>query len=609
MWKNPAPLNNVKVEKYCPQSRTQNLFFYLDPICNPPPSQTPLLLPHGLLQPVPRMSTITATTWVPRGYAAEYPTKYVVDDQELSRISKLAKLKLDDAQEDLESARRRGENGGAENDDDEGDEDSVEDDEGNAMDQDDEVINGGVKITRTKEEMDDDLREYDLDNYDDDEEGIEKRNGANGAASTYLSNIGNPGSLLYHEDNADDPYLKADSEDEDEQERAELRIMRDDNLVLAARVEDEVAHMEVYVYEDEADNLYVHHDIMLPAIPLCIEWLDVAVGQTAGGDIVDQAKKRNFVAVGTFEPDIEIWDLDTVDCMYPNAILGQGDDENDSQVKKTKKRSKKANDHYHIDAVLSLAANKNHRTLLASASADKTIKLWDLNTTKCAKSYSHHTDKVCSIEWSSKDTTILLSGSYDRTAVIADMRAPDSKVPRWGVESDVEMVRWNPHDPNYFFITTEHGIVHYHDVRKAPSSPAASKPVWKLQAHDAAVSSFDINPVIEGFLATGSTDKEVKLWNVQDNAPRLVVSRNLDVGRVFSTRFGPDPEVAFRLAVAGSRGSLQVWDTSTNVAVRRIFAHRIKGGDELVKERITGVQNDKEDSDDEGNGNDGWESM
>lgn len=48
---------------------------------------------------------ITATTWVPRGFAAQFPTKYDVDEVELARISKLAKLQLDDAKEDLEGTR------------------------------------------------------------------------------------------------------------------------------------------------------------------------------------------------------------------------------------------------------------------------------------------------------------------------------------------------------------------------------------------------------------------------------------------------------------------------------------------------------------------------
>lgn len=49
------------------------------------------------------MSMITASTWVPRGYAAAYPKKYDVDENELARISKLAKLQLDDAKADFDN--------------------------------------------------------------------------------------------------------------------------------------------------------------------------------------------------------------------------------------------------------------------------------------------------------------------------------------------------------------------------------------------------------------------------------------------------------------------------------------------------------------------------
>lgn len=368
--------------------------------------------------------------------------------------------------------------------------------------------------------------------------------------------FGNVKSLAYHGSNEEDPYITMKENEEDDEEREELQILATDNMFLAAKVEDEVAHLEVYVYEDEADNLYVHHDIMLPAIPLCVEWLDLPVGKSN----VEKDARANFVAVGTFDPDIEIWDLDTIDCMYPNAILGQGGaDEDPKKKRKKRKKSKKANDDYHVDAILSLAANRQHRNLLASSSADKTVKLWDLHTTKCAKSYTYHTDKVCSLAWHPKESTILLSGSYDRTVVASDMRAPDAKAPRWGVESDVETVRWDPHNPNLFYISTESGMIHQHDVRHAPATPAASKPVWVLQAHDESVSAFDINPAIPGFMATGSTDRTVKLWNIQATGPTMVVSRNLEVGKVFSTTWAPDEAVGFRLAVAGSKGVVQIW--------------------------------------------------
>lgn len=57
------------------------------------------------------MSMITASLWVPRGAAAAFPEKYDVDEDELARISKLAKLQLENAKEDLSDAKngRQGE--------------------------------------------------------------------------------------------------------------------------------------------------------------------------------------------------------------------------------------------------------------------------------------------------------------------------------------------------------------------------------------------------------------------------------------------------------------------------------------------------------------------
>lgn len=559
------------------------------------------------------MSMITATTWVPRGYAASFPTKYVFDEDEYERISKLAKLELDDAKDDLAEAQadlageepttaavKGGSSAGAQKD---GDEDE-----------------GDVDLN------DDDLKEYDLEHYDDAPEEIQGGDDE-GRPEANMSMFGNVRSLAYHSSNAEDPYITLnENEASDDEERDELQIMPTDNMVLAARIEDEVAHLEVYVYEDSADNLYVHHDIMLPAIPLAVEWLDMPVGKDTSSA---PDAKGNFVAVGTMDPDIEIWDLDTIDCMYPNAILGQGSQEAAApsapgMKKKKKKKSKKMNDAYHVDAVLSLAANRAHRNLLASASADTTVKLWDLTTQQAAKSYQYHTDKVCTLHFhpSPSHSTILLSGSYDRTVCATDLRSTDAKVPRWGVDSDVENVRWDPHNEHTFYTSTESGILYAFDSRTAPSDPSLTKPLWRLQAHESPLSSFSINPTVPGFIATGSTDRTVKLWNVSaSSGPSMVVSRDLGVGRVFSAQFAPDDAVAFRLAVAGSKGAVQVWDTSTNKAVREAFAGRVKGiraPDEDVKERLVGIEaDDSESSDDEDEeeeegaeqGPDGWESM
>jgi len=167
-------------------------------------------------------------------------------------------------------------------------------------------------------------------------------------------------SLAYHESNAEDPYITLKEDEDDDEEREELQIMATDNLILAARIEDEIAHLEVYVYEDSADNLYVHHDIMLPAIPLAVEWLDFAVGKEGSPDT-----SSNFVAVGTMDPDIEIWDLDIVDCMYPNAILGQGAETASETDKLKKKKKKKKLGSCGFHRTLSTSLSTPHRGALA----------------------------------------------------------------------------------------------------------------------------------------------------------------------------------------------------------------------------------------------------
>ncbi|KAK9486360.1 WD40-repeat-containing domain protein [Lipomyces starkeyi] len=518
---------------------------------------------------------ISGTTWVPRGFAAEFPTQYELDDGELDRISKLAQLRLDDALEDLEYAHE-----------DEGGE--VEEDFENRVGGEDAFVIDVTADETMKEEVesvepkpqaavtDDDLKEYDLENYDAEtatEEGS-------------LSMFSNIKSLAYYRSTDEDPYIVLPKskdgqpiDDLDEEEREELQILDTDSLLLVTKTEDNLSHMEVYVYEESEANLYVHHDILLPSFPLCVEWLDVRVGRTRTAD----NQQGNFAAIGTFEPTIEIWNLDVIDEMYPDAILGNAsphsevmpDEEPMVKTKKGKKKKakkihskQKANDKFHVDAVLALSSNRLHRNLLASGSADKTIKLWDLSTLNCARSYAFHDDKVCSLAWHPEEGTVLLTGSYDRTVVASDMRLPDTQYRRWGVDTDVESAKWDSHDTNYFYVSTEGGRVYYFDARNAPSSPAKAKAVWTLQAHDSEVSTFDVNKHIKGLIATGSTDQQVKLWSISPTGPSMITSRDMGVGKVFSVSWLPDKDSARILAVGGSNGVVQVWDTKTNGAVR-----------------------------------------
>ena len=48
---------------------------------------------------------VTATAWVPRGYPAQFPTRYDFNEDECERIAALANLQLDDARAGLDKAQ------------------------------------------------------------------------------------------------------------------------------------------------------------------------------------------------------------------------------------------------------------------------------------------------------------------------------------------------------------------------------------------------------------------------------------------------------------------------------------------------------------------------
>ncbi|KAA8550863.1 hypothetical protein F0562_002547 [Nyssa sinensis] len=396
------------------------------------------------------------------------------------------------------------------------------------------------------DDITDGLKELDMEHYDEEDDGIELF--SVGLADTYYPS------------NDMDPYLK-DKDDEDSEELEDMTIKAEDAVIVCARNEDDVSQLEIWIYEDLADgdsNVYVHHDIIIPAFPLCTAWLDCPL---KGGE------KGNFIAVGSMEPAIEIWDLDVMDEVQPVVVLG-----GIAEKKKKGKKSIKYKKDSHTDSVLGLAWNKEYRNILASAGADKLIKIWDVATGKCDITMEHHTDKVQAVAWNHHVPQVLLSGSFDHSVVMKDGRIPSHTGFKWSVTADVESLAWDPHTEHSFVVSLENGTVNGYDIRAAKSDPSSeSKPSFTLHAHDKAVCTVSYNSVAPNLLATGSTDKMVKLWDLSNNQPSCVASKNPKAGAVFSISFSEDSP--FLLAIGGSKGRLELWDTFSDAGVSRRYGN------------------------------------
>ena len=329
---------------------------------------------------------ISSTRWILREKAARKLKKFELDEEQYQQINEKMQNQLEIVKEmesmDLEDLKEiESDNEENESENEEVMEDSDENGDGNDLDNEIEIDSEDEGIDVDAEVSENSQDRYALDTYDDEP-----------SQSTLFSNVKG---LTYHTSNSQDPYITLNSESDSDDE-----ILPTDNLLLAAKTEDDISYLEVYVYERDEDNLYVHHDIMLPSFPLCLEWLDfIPTEKSTMVDIAESGpSKGNFVAIGTFDPQIEIWDLDLLDAPFPTVVLGQIPTKTLTNIKKKygpARVSKKIQKERHVDAVMGISWNSSTRNLLATASADTTVKLWDLNSSSEAiMSYSHHTDKV-----------------------------------------------------------------------------------------------------------------------------------------------------------------------------------------------------------------------
>ena len=235
--------------------------------------------------------------------------------------------------------------------------------------------------------------------------------------------------------------------------------------------------------------MFVHHDIPLPAFPLCMSHGDIGPTGSAG----------NFCAVGTFGPGIEIWNLDVLNALEPSCVLGGEDTTVADEIMRHNMMNKTGVGNHnnnslprgggslkpgsHTDAVMALSWNKVHRQVVASGSADCTVKLWDVtqaNTDRAnAATLHHHKDKVQSVLWHPEEGTLLATGSYDRTVALVDARATEN-VRKVKLPGDCEALAWDPFHTQYLTAASEDGTVMCWDVRKFSDKT----PLWSIVASE-----------------------------------------------------------------------------------------------------------------------------
>lgn len=359
-----------------------------------------------------------------------------------------------------------------------------------------------------------------MDTYDADEPGMQ-----------FFSVLEEDGKFV-----GNDPYLKdvdVDSESEDD-----CGIRESDLVLVAATAEEDTCSLEMYVYAREDNSLWVHHDILLSAYPLCTSTV-LLDGQC-------------FIAVGSFDSAIELWDPHVEDVMEPTLCLGLD--------KKAQKKAKNPGRGSHTGAVLAVDACPVQANVLASGGADGTVRLWDAAAGKHASVFQHHSDKVQSCKWHPTEPGALLTASFDRSVCALDVRQDAAPV-RGALPADAEAVCWTRHAPFGAVVSCEDGSVVAFDVRKL------STPRWTLSAHSGACTAVR-DTAQQGMLVTTGTDASCKVWKDEGAGPALVFERDLKAGPLFSCT--PNEDEPHILCCTGN--CVVIWDITDTDAIVEAFA-------------------------------------
>ncbi|KAK8861511.1 hypothetical protein IAR55_002332 [Kwoniella newhampshirensis] len=173
------------------------------------------------------------------------------------------------------------------------------------------------------------------------------------------------------------------------------------------------------------------------------------------------------------------------------------------------------------------------QTGLLTGDIDRKIFLTTLTPTGFSTSsqpYLSHTSSVEDLQWSPSEPTVFASASADRTVRVWDVRAKGRKsvVSVEAHEQDVNVISWNKGVEYLLVSGGDEGGLKVWDLRMFKGTPT---PVANFQWHTAPITSVEWHPTDTSVFAASGSDDQLTLWDLsvepdEDEAPIVTPATN-----------------------------------------------------------------------------------
>ncbi|ODH00372.1 hypothetical protein A4S05_33380 [Nostoc sp. KVJ20] len=210
-----------------------------------------------------------------------------------------------------------------------------------------------------------------------------------------------------------------------------------------------------------------------------------------------------------------------------------------------------------VNQVQSIAFCKN--TVLASASRDQTLQLWDVITGECLSVLQGHTDRVLTLAYS-PDAEILASGGNDCKIILWDIATGKALHHFLNFNNPVRSIAFSP-DGKILASGEDHILHLWTDLKNEP------KRLNSLKGHQKWLWSVTFSP--DGkILASGSGDRTIRLWNVKTGECEKILSGHTSPVRSIS--FSPDSKI---LASGSEDKTLRLWNVKSGRCLKILREH------------------------------------